>query len=661
MAKLTRRNFALAATAAATSGSLLAQNKPRGEITSASVPDDPAAPRVSENTLPPHLPFDSQIEFTRRSVTPKVLPFPMTSVRLLTGTFSKAQESNRKFIVDQSPDRLLHVFRINAGLPSTVTPLGGWEKPDCELRGHFVGHYLSACALSYASNSDMDLKSRGDYMVAELAKCQQNLKGGYLSAFPTEYFDRLAARKKVWAPFYTVHKIMAGLLDMHQLCGNSQALPVLEGMADWADHWSASLSDAQLQMALDTEFGGIAETLYNLTAVTNDSRFAKIGDRFTKRRFVNPLALRRDELRGLHVNTHIPQVIAAARRYEISDDQRFRDVAEFFWQTVVGTRTYVTGGTSNNEGWLVGPNQLAAELKLGDATNECCCSYNMLKLTRHLYEWTGDVRYFDYYERALFNHRLGTINENGQTQYYLGVVPGSWRAFCTNYDSFWCCTGTGIEEYSKLNDSIYFHDDEGVYVNLFVASELNWADRKFKLRQQTSFPDQAGTLLTVETSTPTQLTLRIRIPSWIAGSPTVKLNGKASEISAAPGSYLSISRVWASGDRIEVGLPMALHTESMPDDHSLRAILYGPLVLAGKLGRDGLTEELIHGPEGPQLNKAPSIPIPEFSAGAQRLDEWIKPGDQPMTFQTTGQKVDVSLAPFYQVNRDRYSLYWRVS
>ena len=657
MGKLTRRHFAFAAAAATTA---LAQEKSR-EITSASVPEDPAAPRVSQGTLPPHPPFDWQIDFSRSDAGAKVQPFPMTNVRLLPGVFQQAQQANRRFLTEQTPDRLLHVFRVNAGVNSTAAPLGGWEKPDCELRGHYVGHYLSACALSYVSNSDADLKARGDYLVAELARCQQQLKGGYLNAFPTELFDRLAARKRVWAPFYTTHKIMAGLLDMHQLCGNTQALTVLQGMAEWTDGWSASLSDAQMQMVLDEEFGGMGETLYNLTAVTGDARYAKIGDRFIKRRFVNPLALRRDELRGLHVNTHIPQVIAAARRYEISDDQRFRDVAEYFWQAVVGTRTYVTGGTSNNEGWLVGPNQLAAELKLGDATNECCCSYNMLKLTRHLYEWTGDVRYFDYYERALFNHRLGTINQDGQTQYYLGVVPGSWRAFCTNFDSFWCCTGTGAEEYSKLNDSIYFHDKEGVYVNLFIASDLNWPERKFKLRQETSFPGQAGTTLTIDTPEPVRLTLRIRIPSWTTGTPGVKINGKASEASASPGSYLAINRDWNRGDQVEVSLPMALQSESMADDHSLRAILYGPLVLAGNLGSDGLKQDLQLGPEGPELKKAPPVQIPEFAGAEKPLHEWVKPGDQPMTFHTAGQKTNVRLEPFYQLRRDRYSIYWRVT
>ncbi len=655
MARITRRGFALGATAAA----LVAHDKQR-EVTSASVPDDPVAPGVSDGTLPPHLPFAGNVEFARKDVPPKVVPFPMTSVRLLPGLFQKTQQANRQFLIKQSPDRLLHNFRINAGQNSSAAPLGGWEAPDCELRGHYVGHYLSACALSYASSSDQELKARGDYLVAELAACQQKLSGGYLSAFPAELFDRLGARKKVWAPFYTVHKIMAGMLDMYQYGGNAQALNVLKAMAEWTDQWTAAQGDAHMQSVLDTEYGGMGETLYNLTAVIGDDRYAKTGDRFIKQRFFNPLALRRDELRGLHVNTHIPQVIAAARRYELSDDQRFHDIADYFWQEVVGTRTYVTGGTSNNEGWLVGPNQLAAELKLGEATNECCCSYNMLKLTRHLYEWTGDARYFDYYERALFNHRLGTINEDGQTQYYLGVVPGSWRAFCTNFDSFWCCTGTGAEEYSKLNDSIYYHDADGIYVNLFISSELNWAERKIVLTQQTAFPDQAGTVISVDTVAPARFTLRVRVPGWVAGNASVKINGTQSEVSGAPGGYVAITRAWTKGDRVEGSLPMSLRTESMPDDHSLQAVLYGPMVLAGTLGRAGLTKDLEIGPEGPELGKAPALPIPQFAAGRRRLHEWIKPGDQPMTFQTEGQSASVRFEPFYRVNRDRYSLYWKI-
>jgi DUF1680 family protein len=284
----------------------------------------------------------------------------------------------------------------------------------------------------------------------------------------------------------------------------------------------------------------------------------------------------------------------------------------------------------------------------------------MLKLTRKLYEWTGDPRYFDYYERALLNHRLGTINGDGQTQYYLGVAPGSWRAFATKFASFWCCTGTGIEEYAKLNDSIYFHDADGIFVNLFIASELSWAERHFRLRQETAFPEEGRTALIVDAEQPVYLTLRVRIPAWATRS-SVKINGKLSDVSAAPGSYLAMTRTWTKGDRVEIECPMSLGSEWMADDYSLRAFLYGPLVLAGQLGSEGLTTALQIGPEGPEMGKAPAIRIPQFAGKNKRLDEWIKPGNRPMTFETSGQKVNVALAPFYQVSGERYSLYWKVS
>lgn len=487
-----RRTF-LAAASAAVAALRAETDRP---ITQASAPDDPAAPKEQPGTVPETAPFKEPLTFGRRDAATKAQAFAMRDVRLLPSAFLDAQEANRALLKRYSPDRFLHTFRINAGLPSSAQPLGGWEKPDCELRGHFVGHYLSACALMYASSGDNEIKSKGDYLVAELAKCQDKLGGGYLSAFPVEEFDRLKARKRVWAPFYTYHKLLAGMIDMHRHAGNAQALEVAKGMADWVDHWTADLPIEHMQMILDEEFGGMNEALYNLAVLTSSDRYAVVGDRFTKQRFFNPLVLRRDQLRGLHTNTHIPQVIGAARRYEISSDPRFHAVAETFWDEVVYSRTYATGGTSNNEGWLTEPGHLAQELSLGHDTNECCCAYNMLKLTRHLYSWTADPRYFDFYERALYNHRLGTIElTNGHTQYYLGVAPGSWRAFGTEDNSFWCCNGTGVEEYSKLTDSIYFRSENALYVNLFIPSELNWRDRGLRIRQTTNSLQNRGRIL----------------------------------------------------------------------------------------------------------------------------------------------------------------------
>lgn len=660
-ARLSRRAFASASIGGATATALLAREN-KQPITQASVPGDPDAPGPQAGTVPQILPFDGTLSFTRKQAALKVQPFSMTQVRLLPSVFYDAQEADRALLHKLPADRLLHTFRLNAGLPSSAEPLGGWEKPDCELRGHYTGHFLSACALMYASTGDREVKAKGDYMVSELAKCQQKLGGEYLSAFPIELFDRLNARQKVWAPFYTVHKIMAGMLDMHQHCDNKQALDVLKGMATWADKWTAAMPEEHMQMVLDTEYGGMNEVLYNLAAVTNDDRFAAVGDRFTKKRFFNPLALRRDELRGLHTNTHIPQVIGAARRYEISGDQRFHDVADYFWDEVIEARTYVTGGTSNNEGWLVEPNHLAQELSRGTATNECCCAYNMLKLTRKLYTWTGDPRYFDYYERALYNHRLGTIDtRDGETQYYLGVAPGSWRTFATVYDSFWCCNGTGVEEYGKLNDSIYFHDNNGLYVNLFIPSEVNWAEKGVRVRQTNRFPEAPGTHLAVDTEQPTKLALHVRIPAWVAGFPSVKVNGKIAETSATPGSYVTILRTWNKGDQVEIELPMRLHVEAMPDDNTMQAILYGPLVLAGELGNDGLSEALVVGPEGPDFKKAPALALPSFQAKGSDPSAWIHPAGAPLTFRTVGQERDITLTPFNRVSGQRYSVYWKVS
>lgn len=674
--RVSRRAFGATLAAAGAGSSLLGQSAQQA----------PPAPGNFRRPIAPDTPaFESKLEFTAKPVTLNAEPFPMGQVRLLPNSiFAEAQEWNRGYISRLNADRLLYTFRMNAGLSAgDVKPLGGWEQPEngqrsSELRGHFMGHYLSALA-QQAANGDRDSKSKADYMVAELAKCQQKLGGNYLSAFPTTWWDRLASGTRVWAPFYTIHKIMAGMFDMYALAGNGEALRALEGIATWADEWTAPKTDAHMQQILEIEFGGMAETLYHLAAATREDRWARAGDRFQKRSFINPLAARRDELRGLHVNTHIPQAIAAARRYEISGDVRFHDVAKYFFDEVTSARSYVTGGTSNAEAWLTPPRRLAAELKLNTNTAECCCAYNMLKLARRLYTWQPDPAYFDYYEHVLLNHRIGTIRpKTGLTQYYLSLTPGAWKTFNTEDQTFWCCTGSGVEEYSKLNDSIYWRDAEGLYVNLFIPSELDWMEKGLKLRQETRYPSEQRTAITITAARSGAMSIRLRIPGWLRTAPTVRLNGKALDASASPGSYLSMKREWKAGDRIEMDLPMHLRAQAMPDDPTMQAFLYGPLVLAGDLGADGLTEAHIIGPNlrvgapnveqygstlGPP-NTAPPVPaieIPSFRAFGSSLESWIKPGDQALTFRTAGQKRDVTLVPLNSLFDRRYSVYWQVS
>jgi DUF1680 family protein len=655
--KWTRRLFAAAI---AGSGAALAQQPAAAPAQSpAGATQTPPAPaRRSLPAEPP--PFAETLVFTGKEAEARVVPFPMSQVRLLAGPCQQAADANRAFLMRIAPDRLLHTFRLNAGLTSSAQPLGGWEEPKCELRGHTMGHYLSACALR-AAGGDKEMKARGDEIVAELARCQNRLaSGGYLSAFPLELFDRLDQRKRVWAPFYTYHKILAGLLDMHAHAGNKQALDAAAGMAAWADEWSASKSEAHMQEILRVEFGGMSEALYNLAAASQDDRWAKVGDRFHKKGFLTPLSLHRDELRGLHMNTHVPQVIGAARRFELTCDPRFRGVAEFFWYAVSSGRTYVTGGSSQAELWRTSPGRLGAEWRMGTHHQECCCAYNMMKLTRHLHAWSGDPRYFDYYERNLFNHRLGTIDpETGHSVYFLSLAQGAWKGLCTEDRSFWCCTGTALEEYSKLNDSIYYRDEHAILVNLFIASELDDRERGIGLRQDTRFPAEPRTSLRI-TKAPTRAwTLRLRIPSWTSAA-AVKVNGRPLEAAPGAGSYVSLTRVWKKGDRVDLELPMSLAAEGFPDDPRVQAFLYGPIVLAGDLGTQGLREDLIVGQQWPEVRKSP-MSVPELRASGKKLEDWIKPdGSAPLTFRAGSAGAGVTLKPLNQL-WGRFATYWTVS
>ena len=604
--------------------------------------------------------FAEPVTFQRKDILRKVKPFAMRHVRLLPGPFEQCSGWNRGYMSRLGADRLLHNFKVNAGLPSTAEPLGGWEAPASEIRGHTVGHYLSACALRFESAGDPQIKARGDEIVAELARCQSKLDAnGYLSAFSIEFFDRLDQGKKVWVPFYTFHKIMAGLLDMHVHAGNRQALEVAGGMADWAGRWTAARSESHMQEILKTEFGGMNEVLYNLAAAAGEDKWARAGDRFAKQAFFTPLGLRRDELKGLHANTHIPQVAGAARRYEISSDPRFREIAGFFWHTVADARTYVTGGTGNREFWRAGPGRLALEWRGGTEHQECCCAYNMMKLTRHLYEWSGDPRYFDYYERCLFNHRLGTIQpETGHSMYFLSLSPGAWKTWNTEDRSFWCCTGTALEEFAKLNDSIYYQDAGGIFVNLFIASELDAGEMGVGLRQETRFPDEPRTRISITAAPASAWALRLRIPAWADGV-SARINGRAIEGMAGAGGYLNLSRAWKAGDRVELELPMRLTAEAMPDDPTLQAVRYGPIVLAGDLGAQGLSEALTQDRQGPEMDKSPMEP-PDLKTAGMDPSEWLKPaGGGALDFQTAGQRRDIAFRPLNRLWH-RFAVYWKV-
>jgi len=590
---------------------------------------------------------------------PVALPFGLSRVRLGAGPFKDALDVNRRFLMGQDPDRLLHTFRLTAGLPSTAQPLGGWEAPENELRGHYTGHYLSACALMAAQTGDAEVKARGDGIVAELAKCQQ--ANGYLSAFPEEFFDRLRAGRSVWAPFYTLHKIMAGLLDTYTHSGNAQALQVLQGMARWTSGWAQPLGEYEMARVLEREYGGMNELLYNLSTVPGNERFRWLAHRFDHERFFAPLADGRDELKGLHGNTNIPKVVGAARRYELLGDERYRRIAEYFWREITTRRAYATGGTTNGEGWETDPGILSTQLS--GYTQEDCTTYNMLKLTRHVFGWTADAAVADYYERALFNGILGSQHPaDGEKLYYVSLAPGLWKLFGTPTQDYWCCTGTMSESFSQFGDSIYFHDDAGIWVNLFIASSLDWSEQGVHVIQDTGFPASDVTTLVVRAARPTRFALRVRVPYWATGQNGAALNGRALEGFAAPSGYYVLDRTWRDGDRLEVRLPMGLHPHPMPDDPTLVAMMYGPMVLAGKLGTDAPSPRAVPTPPRaiPEYT-LPPVSVPGFKISSDDLTTWIKPvAGQALTFRTSGQAQDVTLVPFHSIFDERYAIYWKV-
>lgn len=621
--------------------------------------------RAAATLTVPLWPRVSALSFQSRDAARiKARPFDLKQIRLRRGPFLDAAEVNRKYMASLNPESLLHMFRITAGLPSSAKPLGGWEQPANELRGHFTGHFLSACALINASMGDESLKARGNQLVSELAKCQKALGNGYLSAFPETFFDRLRAGTNVWAPFYTLHKIMVGLLDMYTHCGNEQALDVLKGMANWTRRWVDPLGEAHMARVLEREYGGMNDVFYNLFGVTGDRGYRQLAARFDHERIFAPLAEGRDELKGLHVNTQIPKIIGAARRYELTGDSRAHDIADYFWHEVTGRRCYCTGGTSNGERWGSDPGKLAGELS--GYTQECCCTYNMLKLTRHIFGWTADPRAADYYERALFNGILGTQHpDDGMTLYYVSLASGYWKLFGLPLEAFWCCTGSGVESFGKLGDSIYFQDDDGIYVNLFIASEVDWPEKGLKLIQETTLPETDTTTISVRCKTPTRMPLRIRVPYWATRGGTVKLNGRELESFAAPSSYYVLNRTWQDGDKVEITIPMSLHINAMPDDSTLQAAMYGPVVLCGKLGTDGLTKDNLRAEPTP-IREVPryrtkAIPAPEFKTKSQHIGECIEPvSGRPLEFRTVGQSQNVSFVPFYKILDERYGVYWKV-
>ena len=601
-------------------------------------------------------------------VEPAVYAFPLSDVRLLEGPFLQAMKKDAEYLYSLDADRLLYGFFTESGLEPKGEEYAGWERDG--LGGHTLGHYLSATSMYYAASGDAEILPRIEYIISEMASVQEARGDGYVAAIPDG--DELWAKVRdrdittsgfrlngVWAPWYTLHKQFAGLLDAYWNTGNTQALAVAKRLGDWAIATTAALDDADWQNMMVCEYGGMNEALANLYGVTGDDRFLVLSRKFHDTRVLHPLAEGIPDLTGLHANTQIPKIIGVARQYELIGDDSLKTIADFFWEQMVDDHSYVIGGNSMGE-FLDQPGKLSDRI---DATTaETCNTYNMLRLTRHLFTLEPKARYAEYYERALYNHILASQDpDSGMFTYYMSLKPGHYKTYSTPEGAFWCCVGSGMENHVRYGEAIYFHNDENLYVNLFSPSVLTWRDKSLTLTQETRFPDENTSRFIVSASEPTAFTLHLRHPSWSEVAPVVQINGEAISIQSTKGSYLAINRTFSDGDVIEIALDMRLRLESMPDNPDRVAIMMGPIVLGGTLGTEGMPEGGPFSDSDTAFIEEPTPDVPVLVADRGALSDWIQPlaGD-PLTFHTigAGRPNDIVLKPFYRIHRERYSIYW---
>jgi DUF1680 family protein len=586
----------------------------------------------------------------------RVLPFELTDVRLLDGPFKHATELNAEVLLKYEPDRLLAKFRSEAGLEPKAEHYGGWEGNT--IAGHSLGHYLSAISMMYQTTGNKEFLERVNYIVNELKECQDADGEGYIGAFPngkkilTEEVAKGVIRSQgfdlngIWVPYYTEHKVMAGLRDAYRLCGNKTALEISAGFADWLYTVVDDLTPEQVEEMLHCEHGGILETLTDLYADTGNEKYLHMSHIFQDKFILEPLSRGEDILPGKHGNTNIPKLVGLARRYEVTGDSSDRKTATFFWETVVKHHSYVTGGHGNSE--YFGEADKLRD-RLGEETTETCNVYNMLKLTNHLFEWTASPEAADFYERALFNHILASQNpENGRVVYNLSLDMGGFKSF-QDPDWFTCCIGTGMENHSGYGSSVYFHNNSELFVYQYIASELNWKEKGFSLTQNTQYPEEQGSSFVITASGEEELTINIRYPSWATNGIEIAINGRKKHVSQEPGSFIPLTRKWKTGDRIEVKIPFALRLESMPDDSLRVAIFYGPVVLAGELGpvEDSTAFDPLYVPVLMTTDRNPAnwtLPV-ENMTNTFRLD-------------SAGRPRDIDLKPFYRTYNSRYTIYW---
>jgi DUF1680 family protein len=608
------------------------------------------------------------------SKTIKLNPLPLNLVRLPGGPHNAAQDADAKYLLELQPDRMLAFLRQRAGLKPKAEGYGGWDGPGRNLTGHIAGHYLSAVSLMWAATGDVRFKERANYMVEQLKEIQAAQGDGYIGALldgqgvdGKQRFVDLSNGvirsggfdlNGLWSPWYVEHKLFAGLRDAYRYTDNASALQVEVKFGGWVEKILSKLNDDQLQRMLATEFGGMNEVLAELYADTGDEHWLALADKFHQKSTLDALSEDTDVLSHTHGNTQVPKVYGALVRYVYTGNQADAEAAKFFWDRVVNHYSFVTGGHGKNE-YLGEPDKLSD--MVDGRTAETCNVYNMLKMTRTLFSVAPDIRYADFHERALFNHILASQDpRDGTTSYMLPVGRGVQHEYQRMFEDFTCCVGTSMESHALHGAGIYYYkSSEEFWIGLYAPSIASWDSAGVEVEMTSDFPIGSSASVKIRTKTPKEFTLALRRPYWAGDGFSVKVNSQSLKDLPPADSYVRITRVWRQGDVVDLTLPKVLRKEPLPDNPSRMAFMWGPLVLAGDLGPEVRGDDGDEGEEGKP--RAPSAP--PIVAGNETLEQWLKPEPgKPGWFKTTGVGLsqDIEFAPFYELPRRKYAVYWDV-
>jgi len=585
-------------------------------------------------------------------------PFHPSLVRLATGVLARRFALNRDYVASLDPAHLLQNFYWEAGLRQTYdrNAVGhwGWESPTCQVRGHFLGHWLSAAARIYATTADSEIKARADTVVAELGWCQRENGGEWVGSIPEKYLHRIARGQGVWAPHYVLHKTLMGLIDMHRLAGNEQALGILVNWARWFHRWTAPFSRERMDDILDVETGGMLEAWADLYAITGKEEHLDLMRRYDRPRLFEPLLAGEDVLTDRHANTTIPEAHGAARAWEVTGEKRWRDIVEAYWRCAVTDRGYFcTGGQTSGEYWTP---RHTLSARLGSKNQEHCTVYNMMRLADYLLRWTGAVEYADYWERNLYNGILAQQHPGtGMVAYFLPLRSGSTkrdgRGWGTPTEDFWCCHGTLVQAHTLHNSAVFFEDEEGLAVCQFIPSSLTWPRDGGTVRLTLSEDPQTGLhhrpgdsvfVLRVESERPQEFSLKVRMPWWLAGKPTISVNGGKQTLDGPPSSFALLRRTWRD-DSIRIELPRRVVVCPLPDESNTMAFLDGPVVLAGLCGE----ERTLYGD--------PNDPSTFLTSDNEREGRQWR-----LAFRTRNQPVNFRFVPLHEIADEIYTVYFPV-